>query len=194
MSTATAKRFTIAEYHRLAELGFLNEDDRVELIKGEIIQMAAKGTSHSVCETRLERELFKLVGERATLRGQQPIVIPPDSEPEPDRAIVRNLSDDYLSAHPSPEDVLLLIDIADSTLKDDQEVKLPLYAEAGISNYWIFNLVENRLETYSEPYQDLQGKFGSRRNLIFLPNESVNLPCFPDLILDLSKVFPTRLH
>jgi len=194
MSTATAKRFTIAEYHRLAELGFLNEDDRVELIKGEIIQMAAKGTSHSVCETRLERELFKLVGESATLRGQQPIVIPPDSEPEPDRAIVRNRSDDYLSAHPSPEDVLLLIEIADSTLKDDQEVKLPLYAEAGISNYWIFNLVENRLETYSEPYQDLQGKFGYRRKLIFLPNESVNIPYFPDLILDLSKVFPTRVH
>jgi Uma2 family endonuclease len=190
MSLTTAKRFTIAEYHRLAELGFFEENDRVELIKGEIIQMAAKGTPHSVCSTRLYRELFKLVVEEAILRGQEPIIIPDDSEPEPDLVIVRNRPDDYLEAHPSPSDVLLVIEISNSTLKYDQEVKLSVYAEAGISNYWIFNLVDNYLESYSEPYKDLQGKFGYRRKLIFLPNESVSLPYFPDLVLDLSKVFP----
>jgi Uma2 family endonuclease len=190
MTIATAKRFTITEYDRLAELGFLNEDDRVELINGEIISMVSKGKPHSVCETRLERELFKLVGERATLRGQQPIIIPDYSEPEPDRVIVKNRADDYLSTHPTPADILLLIEIADSSLKYDQEIKLSLYAEAGISDYWIFNLVANYLESYSEPYQDLQGKFGYRKKIIFLPNESVNLPCFPDLVLDLSRVFP----
>ena len=89
MSIATAKRFTIAEYHRLTELGFFAEGDRVELIEGQLIPRAAKGTAHSVCETRLEREFFKLLGERATLRGQQPIILPDDSEPEPDRAIVQ---------------------------------------------------------------------------------------------------------
>jgi len=190
MSLSTAKRFTIAEYHRLAELGFFKEDDRVELIKGEIINMAAKGTPHSVCETRLERELYKLVGDRATLRGQQPITLSNYSEPEPDRVIAKNRDDDYLANHPSPSDILLLIEIADSSLKYDQEVKLPLYAEAGISDYWIFNLVDNYLECYSEPYQALQGKFGYRRKLIFLPNESLNLPNFADLVLDLSKIFP----
>ncbi|MBF2005495.1 MAG: Uma2 family endonuclease [Chlorogloeopsis fritschii C42_A2020_084] len=190
MTIATAKRFTITEYDRLAELGFFHEDDRVELINGEIISMVSKGKLHSVCETRLERELFKLVGERATLRGQQPIIIPDYSEPEPDRVIVKNRADDYLSTHPTPADILLLIEIADSSLKYDQEVKLPLYAEAGISDYWILNLVANYLESYSEPYQDLQGKFGYRKKIIFLPNESVNLPCFPDLVLDLSRVFP----
>ncbi len=70
----------------------------------------------------------------------------------------------------------------------------PLYAEAGISDYWIFNLVDNCLESYSEPYQDLQGKCGYRKKVIFLPNESVNLPCFLDLFLDLSKVFPEMMH
>ncbi|RUR84268.1 Uma2 family endonuclease [Chlorogloeopsis fritschii PCC 9212] len=190
MTIATAKRFTITEYDRLAELGFFHEDDRVELINGEIISMVSKGKLHSVCETRLERELFKLVGERATLRGQQPIIIPDYSEPEPDRVIVKNRADDYLSTHPTPADILLLIEIADSSLKYDQEVKLPLYAEAGISDYWILNLVANYLESYSEPYQDLQGKFGYRKKIIFLPNESVNLPYFPDLVLDLSRVFP----
>ncbi|MBN3878943.1 MULTISPECIES: Uma2 family endonuclease [unclassified Nostoc] len=190
MSLTTAKRFTIAEYHRLAELGFFEENDRVELIKGEIIQMAAKGTPHSVCSTRLYRELFKLVLEEAILRGQEPIIIPNDSEPEPDLVIVRNRPDDYLEAHPSPSDVLLVIEISNSTLKYDQDVKLSVYAEAGISDYWIFNLVDNYLESYSEPYKDLQAKYGYRRKLIFLQNESVSLPYFPDLVLDLSKVFP----
>jgi len=189
MSLTTAKRFTIAEYHRLAELGFFEENDRVELIKGEIMQMAAKSTPHSVCETRLERELYKLVGDRATLRGQQPITLSNNSEPEPDRVIAKNRDDDYLANHPSASDILLLIEIADSSLKYDQEDKLPIYAEAGISDYWIFNLVDNYLECYSEPYQDLRGKFGYRRKFIYLPNESVNLPCFPDLSLDLSKIF-----
>lgn len=194
MTITTAKRFTVAEYDRLAELGFFGEDDRVELIKGEIIVMAAKGTSHSTFNRRLIRELSKLVGDRATLQSQDPIVISTDSEPEPDIAILHNRDDDYLSAHPTPSDILLLIEIADSSLKYDQEVKLVVYAEAGISDYWIFNLVDNCLECYSEPYQDLQGKFGYRKTLIFLTNESVSLPCFPDLSLDLCKVFPTRRH
>ena len=190
MSTTTAKRFTIAEYHRLAELGFLGEDDRVELIRGEIFQMAAKGTPHSVCSTRLFRELFQLVGKLAVLRGQEPIVLSDDSEPEPDFVIARNRPDDYLKSHPSSADVLLVIEIADSSLSYDQSTKLSLYAESGISDYWIFNLVENCLEVYSEPYQAWQNKFGYRRKLILLPNESVELPQFSDLLLNLSCVFP----
>ncbi|MGI8502416.1 MAG: Uma2 family endonuclease [Hassallia sp.] len=188
--TITAKRFTINEYERLAELGFFKEDDRFELIRGEIIPMVAKGKPHAVCETLLFRELIKLLVDRALVRGQQPIIIPYSSQPEPDLTIVRNVNDNYLSAHPSPADILLLIEIADSSLKYDQEVKLSLYAEAGISDYWIFNLVDNYLESYSEPYQNLSDKFGYRRKFISLPNESINLPSLPDLTLDLSKVFP----
>jgi Uma2 family endonuclease len=75
-------------------------------------------------------------------------------------------------------------------LKYDQETKLPLYAEAGISDYWIFNLVNNSLEAYSEPYQDSQGNFGYRMKRIVLPNQTIILPCFPELLLDLSKAFP----
>ncbi|MEI6442218.1 MAG: Uma2 family endonuclease [Nostocales cyanobacterium ELA583] len=190
MTVATAKRFTVTEYHRLAELGFFEEDERVELIKGEIIQMAAKGKSHSTFNRRLIRELTQLLGNRATLQNQDPISIPPNSEPEPDLAIVRNRADDYFIDHPKPSDILLIIEISNSTLKYDREIKLPLYAEAGISDYWIFNLIKYCLESYSQPYQDLQGNFDYRRRLILLPNESVKLPSFPDLVLDLSKVFP----
>ncbi|BAY87031.1 hypothetical protein NIES267_65420 [Calothrix parasitica NIES-267] len=88
------------------------------------------------------------------------------------------------------QDILLLIEIADSSLKYDQEVKLPLYAQAGVTDYWIFNLIEKCLETYSQPFQDSMGKFGYRRKVIYLPNETVNLPCFSESVLDLSKVFP----
>ena len=191
MTVATAKRFTITEYHRLAELDFFTEDDRVELIKGEIIKMAAKGKAHSVCNTRLYRELFKLLEEKATIRGQEPIIIN-DSEPEPDLTIVKNTPDDYFLNHPIPSDIFLIIEVADSSLKYDQEVKLFLYSEAGISDYWIFNLMDYYLECYSDPYQDLQGKFGYRHKSIILPKESVKLPFFPELILDLTKVFPGK--
>ena len=190
MTINTLKRFSIAEYHRLAELGFFAGNDRFELIKGEIVQMVAKGTAHSVCNTRLVQELVMLLGNRAIARVQEPVIIPNNSEPEPDFVIARNRDDDYLSSHPSPVDVLLLIEIADSTLSYDQGVKLSLYAEAGISDYWIFNLVANHLECNSQPYRDKRGNFGYRQRVIFLPNESVILPCFPDLSLDLSKVFP----
>jgi len=104
--------------------------------------------------------------------------------------IAQNRPDDYLSSHPTTADILLLIEIADSSLSYDKQVKLPLYAEAGISDYWIFNLLETCLECYSDPYQNSQGKFGYRLKRIFLSNETVALPNFGDLSLDLSKVFP----
>lgn len=189
MNLPTLKRFTIEEYHRLTELGFFQEDDRVELVRGQLIYRAAKGTLHSVCSTRLNRQLTKLVGDQATLRGQELIALPNDGEPEPDFAIVRNHADDYLSGHPRPEDILLLIEISDSSLTYDQETKLELYAEDGIQHYWIFNLIDRVLEMYSEPYQT--SEFGYRVKRIALPNERVKLPCFSELWLDLSIVFPT---
>ncbi|MEZ2317838.1 MAG: Uma2 family endonuclease [Microcoleus sp.] len=190
MTTVTAKRFSIAEYHRLGELGFFDPDDRVELIRGEIIKMAAKGTLHSVCNSLVFGELYSLVGKRAIVRGQEPIILMDDSEPEPDVVIARNRCDNYLSSHPEPADILLVIEVSNSTLKYDQITKLSLYAEAGITNYWIFNLVDNQLEMHNEPYQKRQGDFSYRSQNIVLQNETVVIPGFPDLSLDLSLVFP----
>lgn len=190
-SAVTPKRFTILDYHRLIELGFLTENDRVELIRGELMQMVAKGTPHTVCNTSLVYEVTMLLQRRAIIRGQEPITLPPDSEPEPDLVIARNRGDRYLSNHPSPADILLLVEVSDSTLKYDQEAKLSLYAESGIADYWIFNLAANCLEVYTQPDQDLQGNFGYGSKQIFLPNDSVTLPGFSDLSLDLSSVFPS---
>ena len=190
MNTVTAKRFSIAEYHRLEELGFFAPNERVELIRGEIIIKAAKTTFHSVCNSLLLGELYPLVRKKAIVRGQEPIILTDDSEPEPDVVIARNRADNYLDSHPEPADILLVIEVSDSTLKYDRETKLSLYAESGIANYWIFNLVDTQLEMHSEPYQKRQGDFNYRSQRVALPDETVVIPGFPDLSLDLSLVFP----
>lgn len=191
MSITTVKRFTIEQYHRLIDQETLSTEERTELIEGEIIQMVAKGNLHAVCCRNLIRELSKLVWDKATLQCQDPIMLSNYSEPEPDLAIARNRDDNYLSNHPTPADILLVIEIADSSLEYDRQVKLGLYAKSGISDYWIFNLIENQLEVYCHPYQKSQShSFDYRRKQIFLPNETVALPGLADAILDLAKVFP----
>lgn len=192
LSQITTRRFTVNEYHRLIELGFFHEDERVELIRGELVQMIAKGTAHTTCCRNLIRELGKLVPGKAELQCQDPINLPSGSEPEPDFAIVRSTADNYLSAHPTPPDIFLVIEISDSSLDYDRNVKIPLYAEAEIPHYWIFNLVAKQLEAYSEPYQDSQGNFGYRFKRIFLANQSVELPLPLSPTLDLAAVFPRQ--
>ncbi|MCM0588952.1 MAG: Uma2 family endonuclease [Gloeotrichia echinulata DVL01] len=186
----TPKRFTIDEYHRLIELGFLTEGDRIELIRGELIQMVAKGTPHTVCGAILCQQLDRLLADRATVRAQDPITLPNNSEPEPDVVIAQGNHLDYLAHHPYPEDILLVVEISDSTLIYDQTKKLSLYAEAGILNYWIVNLNARQLERYSQPYQTAQGEFGYVNKQIFLSNQSVTIPGFADALLDLSRIFP----
>jgi Uma2 family endonuclease len=192
MTATIHKCFSIEEYHHLIELGFFREGDRIELIRGDIIQMAAKGMLHSVCCTKLNQALTPLLAQKALLRCQDPIVLPSASEPEPDFAIVRNREDEYILGHPTPEDIILVIEIADSSLDYDRQVKLPLYAEANIEHYWLFNLADKQLETYSQPYQKLTGSFDYRQRLIFLPDKIVELPHFNNLILDLSSIFPDQ--
>ncbi|MCT7965329.1 Uma2 family endonuclease [Laspinema sp. D1] len=193
MTLATAKRFTIEEYHRLIELGFFPEGDRTELIQGEAIQMVSKGKPHAVCCSLLIRELSKLLEDRATIRCQDPITLPNHSEPEPDFTLVRNREDNYLSHHPMPDDILLVIEIADSSLDYDRLVKLPLYAEAGISDYWIVNLLEKQLEIYTTPYQKSTGTFDYRQKQVKLPNETTPIPGVEGVSLDLTRVFPIIL-
>jgi Uma2 family endonuclease len=185
------KRFTVQDYHRLVEMGFWGENERIELIRGELIQMAAKGTAHETCITRLMRVLFPLVAEQATLRCQSPISLA-DSEPEPDVTIARNQAEDYLHGHPGPADILLVIEVADSSLTYDREVKLPLYAEVGITDYWLFNLLEGYLEAYSQPTEIRPGQFGYQHRDIVPTTASIALPPFPEQVVNLSQIFPPQ--
>ncbi|NJL09574.1 MAG: Uma2 family endonuclease [Calothrix sp. SM1_7_51] len=133
----------------------------------------------------------RLISNNAVVRCQEPIILPADSEPEPDVVIARGEPDDYLSNHPYPKDILLVIEVSNSTLDYDQTEKLSLYAEDQIQHYWIFNLVANQLERYSQPYQDNMGNFGYRLKQISLQNETATLPAFSNLLLDLNLVFPS---
>jgi Uma2 family endonuclease len=191
MIVARPKRFTLDEYHRLIDSGFFAENEGIELIRGEIIEKIAKGTAHSFCCTRLINELAKILSGQAILRCQDPILLSSNSEPEPDFAIARIRDDNYLSSHPTPQDVLLLIEIADSSINYDRTIKLSLYAEAGIEHYWIFNLPDRQLETYSHPYQKINDGCDYSQKLIFLSDRTVSLPNFYNLNLDLSKIFPS---
>jgi len=140
----TRRRFTLDEYHRMAKVGILDRGDRVELIRGEIVQMTAIGHDHASCVARLNHLLMGRLHGRALLWPQNPLVILPDSEPEPDIILLGWRDDFYRHALPGPEDVALLIEVANTSLRYDRHLKGPLYAEAGVRDYWIVDLEGRR--------------------------------------------------
>lgn len=144
-------RFTVDEYYKLAEAGVLSEDSRVELIEGEIVMMTPIGRRHAACVDRLNNLLAALVGDRAIVRVQNPILLSGDTEPEPDVSLLRPRDDFYAQSEPGPGDVFLVIEVADSSLAYDREVKLPLYARAGIPEVWIADLGDESVSTYASP-------------------------------------------
>ena len=151
MVNTQIRSLTSAEYYQMMESGIIREGERIELILGQIFTMAPKGTRHTVATSRLLKSLLVLIGEQAIVRCQDPISLPNHSEPEPDMAIVRLRSDDYVNSHPSPADIILVIEVADSSIKFHRDTKAPLYAAAGISEYWIVNIIDSHLEIYRQP-------------------------------------------
>ena len=143
--------FTVADYYRMADAGLFHEDSRVELIQGQIIDMSPIGSPHFGMVNRLNRLLVPLVGVRGLVSVQNPVRLDPGSEPQPDIAILKPRADDYETGAPGPDDVLLLIEVADTSLDFDRNVKVPLYAQSGIVEYWIVNLPERIVEVHREP-------------------------------------------
>jgi Uma2 family endonuclease len=152
MSVEIAKRsFNVAEYYRMAEAGILTENDHVELIEGEIVEMSPAGSRHASCVKRLTNTLVKRIGHLALISVQDPIDLDEYSEPEPDLALLRPREDFYSNGHPTPRDVLLVIEVADSSEKYDREIKVPLYARAGIPETWVASLLTNVIHQYAQP-------------------------------------------
>lgn len=150
MSHVIAKRrFTVDEYYRMAEAGILTADDRVELIEGEIIAMSPIGSRHAACVARLVK-LLSPTSDRL-LWVQNPIRIDRYSEPEPDVVLLRPQDDFYATGHPTPGDVYLVIEVADTSVEYDRDTKLPLYAAAGIPEYVLINLPKDGIEHYAQP-------------------------------------------
>lgn len=161
MSVEVAKRhFTVEEYYRIAAAGVLREEDRVELIEGEIIEMSPIGSRHAACVGRLSKLLERRGGDHAIVWVQNPILINDYSEPVPDLTLLRLREDFYAHAKPMPDDVLLIIEVSDSTLNYDRQVKAPLYARAGVPELWLVNLPAELIEVYARPaggtYQEMR--------------------------------------
>lgn len=147
----TRKRFTADEYEQIIAAGVITEDDRVELLEGEIVEMSPIGPSHAACVARLTSQLYHLGHADIIIRVQDPIRLADYSLPQPDIAVVQWRGDFYASGHPEAEDVLLLVEVAESSLSYDRDLKLPVYARAGIPEVWIVALLPQMVEVYRAP-------------------------------------------
>jgi Uma2 family endonuclease len=174
--------FTVEEYHRMAEAGILSEDDRVELIEGELVTMSPIGSRHAACVARLTALLFPVEG-RGILWVQNPIRLGARSEPQPDVTLLRYRPDFYASAHPGPEDVLLVVEVAETSADADRSLKIPLYARCGIPEAWLVDLLEERIEIYRHPTPQ-----GYRSLHIAHRGETVSPTALPDLELSVDEI------
>lgn len=178
-------RITVDEYYRMAEVGLLAPDARVELIEGEIIDMAPIGSRHGGTLTQLQDLLTRAVGARAIVRVQLPVRVSKFSEPQPDIALVTPRADYYKSRHPTAADTLLIVEVSDTTFRYDRQIKVPLYARHGIPEVWIVDLKSRQMHLFrspsSEGYADAvsSAEPGTRK-----------IAALPDVQVDLSGVRP----
>lgn len=178
------RKFTVEQYHKMVESGILKEDERVELIRGEIIEMSPIGTKHAACVNRLVNLLVQLLGKRVIVAAQNPVALNNNSEPQPDVALLKHRDDFYATAHPQPQDIFLLIEVANSTVMYDREEKIPLYAEANITVVWLVDINAQIVEVYQQPiatgYQYMQK---------FTGGETLSIPGFPDVNITVNEIF-----
>ncbi len=162
--------FSRVEYYQMADSGILTCTDKTELIKGEIILKSPAGPYHASRSRKIEAIFSRLIGDQAQTSTQNPVQLDDFSEPEPDFVLLKPRADYYASQHPGPEDIMLLIEISHSTYAFDKNIKLPLYAQAGIPEVWIINLNESQVEVFKQP----QGE-EFREKLIFRQGESIEV-------------------
>jgi Uma2 family endonuclease len=178
-------RFSLADYEQMIDLGILTENDRVELIRGEIIEKMSIGEFHAACVRILTRRFGHVVGEQATVSPQSPIKLA-ESVPEPDVALLVPRPDDYAASHPEPDDIYLLVEVADASLDFDRQVKGPLYAENGVAEYWILNLPDRTLEVHRQPLAT--GQYAEVR--VLQAGDSTDLVKLPGVTLAVAELFP----
>ena len=175
--------FTVHEYHKMAEIGILTEDDRVELIEGEILVMPPIGEDHFGHVNLLTRVFVLAFSNEAVVHIQNPVRLAPRTEPEPDVVLLRYREDDYRGKFPVPDDVLLLVEVADHSLGYDQSTKRMLYARAGIQEYWIVDLVHAELVVHRDPSR---AKYRSVQR--FKHGDTIAPLAFPGVLLAISDL------
>ena len=181
----THRRFTVDEYYKMAEIGILNEDDRVELIEGQIVEMERKSPRHASCVDRLTNFLPIKLDDRAILSVHNPVRFDKFSEPVPDVMLLSRQDDFYASGHPGSGDVMLLIEVSDTTLRYDRDVKLPIYSRVGIPEVWIIDLHSRQLEVFTQPSPE-----GYSSSRILNPGDSASPSAFADISLAVDDIIP----
>ncbi len=184
-SEPTTRRFTVEEYHRMAEVGILGVDDRVELLDGEIVQMSPIGSRHAASVARLTRKLGDAARDRAIVWVQNPIRLTERSEPQPDVCLLQPRTDFYAEAHPSPGDVLLVVEVADTSVAFDRDVKLPLYARSGVPEVWIVDLAARRIHVHRDPLEDGYGTIA-----VLEPDSELSAVAFPGVKVRVGELLP----
>jgi Uma2 family endonuclease len=179
--TITIAKWTSADYHSMIEAGILR-DRKVELLKGEIVEMSPEEEPHAYCSSEAGDYLADLLGELAKIRHAKPIALPNDSEPEPDIAIVQPLGREYREHHPYPENIFWLIEYSNTSLEKDLETKSKIYAEAGIPEYWVVNLKKSHLIVFREP---LDGEYSTK---LTLTTGTINSLAFPNILVAVDKI------
>lgn len=176
-------KFTVDEFQRMGEVGLFKEDDRVELIDGELIRMNPIGFGHGG-KVKLLNHLFgRLLDERGIVSVQDPVQFRPRGQPQPDIMVLRPRADYYSTSHPVAADVLLMIEVADSSLAYDRETKAAIYAQAGIADYWIVNLVDSQIIVLRQP---VDGAYQSVQTLV--SGDVVQPLAFPDIAISVSEI------
>lgn len=178
------RKLTVTDYYCLAETGGLREGDRVELIEGEIIDMAPIGSPHASKVGYLTQRLQRAVGNRALVWVQMPVRLETHSEPQPDLMLLKPRADFYESGHPAAPDVFLLVEVAHASLRFDREIKLPLYARHGITEVWLVDVESRRLTTYRQPKGDRY-----RTVVDLAPLDGASIEALPGILVDLVDLF-----
>ena len=185
MTATDVRLWTIDEYYRMAEAGILSSDERVELLEGQIILMSAKNPPHAATNLCAADYLRNLLSGRALIRIQDPIRLNSYSEPEPDIAVVRIDPRLYLDHHPTPNEIFLVVEVADTTLERDRKQKALAYAKAQILDYWILDVNTQRVYIFREP-----GTEAYQQEIILDEDATLSLLAFPEIEVQLDQLFP----
>lgn len=179
----TRKLFTVSEYDQMIAAGIFEEDDRVELVGGEIVEMSPISVRHALCVNKLSQQLIRNLGREVMVSVQNPIQLDELSEPEPDIVIVQLQENVYTTSHPYPKNILLLIEVAETSLAYDLNVKLPRYAAAMIAETWIVDLNKDEVKVYRQPTVDGYGE-----TAVYHPNDTLSPTAFPKLQITVKDI------
>lgn len=180
---ATRKRFTVDDYYRMADVGILTPADRVELIEGEIVEMSPIGDRHAMSVNRANMIFARGLGDRVVVSVQNAAHMDRYNEPQPDVVLIRPREGFYGSGHPNPEDVVLLIEVSETTLRFDRTVKLPVYARNGIQEVWIVDLKNDAIHVCREPKGQTYTSIAIRKR-----EDSVSPQEFPDFTIKVNDL------